>query len=305
MRLKNKTIALSQRALPIFSAFVLLCHASVSWSESTPSLSALDIMEKVIDRDDGDSQYALQTIATCQYRIQNKKIACTEKPRIKRLEMVSKDVGVNGKDTQTVNIILEPAAEKGIGFLQYDYDANNKDTDQWMYLSALGKVKRIVAGSDNEPKTGTLFGSEFSYEDIERQHTSDFQYKILKEEVYAGVDTWVIEALPTPEHARRSNYSKTVMWIDKSTFIARKILNFDRRGRLNKQFTQSDIVKMGDVWVIKKLNMNNIITKRMSTIKITQINLNIPVNDTLLTQRVLTDGAFRESQFTEMRKEIK
>ena len=297
---KTTTKKLSKRWL----GFGLALFGTLSSAVSLAAPTAEEIMQAVIDRDDGHSQYALQTIATCKYRLNNKKIQCVEKPRVKKLEAVTKDAGKDGKDNQSVSIILEPASEKGIGFLQYDYDDDSKDTDQWMYLSALGKIKRIVAGNDNEPKTGTLFGSEFSYEDVERQHISDYQYKILKEEKYAGADCWVIETIPTPEHARSSNYSKSISWIDKSNYIVRKSLSFDRRGRLNKQFTQSNIVNIDGVWVPKKMNMNNVLSKRMSTLKITSINLNVPVKDELLSQRVLTDKAFRESQLTEMRKNV-
>ena len=54
-------------------------------------------------------------------------------------------------------------------FLQYDYENTDKESDQWMYLSALGKVKRIVSGNDDEPKKGSFFGSEFGYEDFKHR----------------------------------------------------------------------------------------------------------------------------------------
>lgn len=255
---------------------------------------AKEIMQKVIDRDDGYSQYSLQSIATCKYEIRNKKLACAEKPRKKLIEMIQLDSGESNKDSLSVMIIQQPSAEKGVGFLQYDYDAQGKDTDQWMYLSALGKIKRIISGNDDEPKKGTLFGSEFSYEDTEKVKLENYTYRILKEVKYRGKDSWIIESRATPKYARKSNYSKSILWIDKKNYLIHKTKIYDRRGRAIKQMKFSQYQKVNGVWVAKKMNMNNLQTKRISTMKINKLAINIDVPPVLLTKRVLTDSAFRE-----------
>lgn len=261
-----------------------------------------DIMLKVINQDDGHSQYSRSTVATCRYQVNNGKMSCAEKPRIKVLEGVQKDFGKNGKDSRSINIILEPAAEKGIGFLQFDYDDPNRDTDQWMYLSALGKVKRLVSGKSDEPKTGTLFGSEISYEDVERAHIEDYIYKILKEETYRGRPCWVIESRPTPARARKTNYSRGVQWIDKERFIMLKAQLYDRGGRPIKEIISSGIERIDGVWISRRLNVNNVQSRRISTMKVDQIKLNIKVDDTLFSQRTLSDGAWREKHLRTLRK---
>lgn len=291
MRLNKKFIFIF-----VFSSFSLFGHAFAD--------EAHDIMKKMIDRDDGDSQYAMQSIATCQYEIKNRMLSCIDKPRIKLIEMVQRDAGKNNEDSQSVMIIKKPSAEKGIGFLQYDYDESGKDTDQWMYLSAMGKIKRIVSGNDNEPKKGTLFGSEFGYEDTEQLKLEDYTYRLLKEEVYKGNDSWVIESIPTPKQARKSNYSKSIVWVDKKRYLILKTKMYDRRGRLIKQLVFSKYKEIDHIWVARKLNMNNVQTKRISTMKLNEIVLNIEVDEDLLTQRVLTDGAFREKQLKKIRAKI-
>jgi len=265
---------------------------------------ARDIMKKVIDRNDGDSQYSLQTIATCKYEIKNRKLFCVDKPRIKLIEVIQKDTGKNNKDSQSVMIIKKPSSEKGIGFLQYDYDESGKDTDQWMYLSAMGKIKRIVSGNDNEPKKGTLFGSEFGYEDTEQAKLDNYNYRLIEEATYQGKESWVIESTPTPKQARKSNYSKLISWIDKYRSLPLRIKIYDRRGRLIKQLVFSNYKKIDNIWIAQKLNMNNVQSKRISTMKLNNIALNISVEGSLLTQRILTDGAFREKKLIKIRKKI-
>ncbi len=262
---------------------------------------ARDIMQKVLDRDDGYSQYSVQSIATCKYEIRQRKLACIEKPRIKVVESILMDAKDNPKDSLSVMIIKKPSGEKGIGFLQFDYDEPGKDTDQWMYLSALGKIKRIVSGNDNEPKKGTLFGSEFGYEDTEKAKLDNYTYRLVKQVSYKGKDAWVIESTPTPQYARKSNYSRSTLWIDKNRYLPLKSKIYDRRGRLVKQIIFSNYEEIKGIWVAKKMNMNNVQSKRISTMKINKIEMNINVNPALLSKRTLTDGAFREQHLAAIR----
>jgi len=272
------------------------------WSVGTAyAENARGIIQKVLDREDGETQYNVQTVSTCRYEIQGKSIACVEAPRTKIVETVRKDYGVNGKDIKSVSLILEPSSERGIGFLQYDYEDQEKDSDQWMYLSALGKVKRIVSGRSDEPKSGTLFGSEISYEDVEVRHIDDFIYTLLKEEKYSGRDCWVIESVPTPKHARKSNYSKTVQWIDKERLVGYRVLMYDRHGKPVKQLTQSDYILKDGVWVATKMNVKNVQTRRITTMKLDDVAINILVKDSLFTERTLTDDSFREGTMRDVR----
>ncbi|HFE37812.1 MAG TPA: outer membrane lipoprotein-sorting protein [Gammaproteobacteria bacterium] len=271
------------------------------FSESLVADDARDIMQQVIDRDDGFSQYSIQVIATCQYEINHRKLACVDKPRVKVIEVIQKDAGKNKKDSYSIMIIKKPSAEKGIGFLQYDYDERGRDTDQWMYLSAMGKIKRIVSGNDNEPKTGTLFGSEFSYEDTEKAKIENYEYKLIKQTKYKGHDVWIIESRPTPKHARKSNYSKSLLWVDKDRHLLLKTKLYDRRGRLIKQMSFSRYKKIDNIWIAQKINMNNVQSKRITTMKLQKIVLNRDIDDALISKRTLTDSAFREKQLDKIR----
>lgn len=285
--------------LSVLSAVVVLFTAPLSNAEQVE-----DIMQRVIDRDDGASNYSRQVIATCRYMMKNKRISCSDTPRVKVIESVQKDFGENGKDSRTVSFLQKPVSEKGIGFLQYDYDDPSKDTDQWMYLSALDKVKRIVSGKQNQPKKGTLFGSEISYEDVERVHLEDYNYRLIKEETYRGRPCWVIESVPKPDRARKSNYSKSIQWIDKERDMALKLISYDRRQRVIKQITFSAIKKVDDIWVAHKMNFNNLQTRRITTMKTDQIRLNLSINDILFEQRALTDGSFRTKQLEQLRAHL-
>lgn len=293
--------------LLLSTSVVFSLGSSMAWTQEVPSKtpSARDIVQRLLDRNDGFSQISQQKLTSCRYKISNKKRACAEKPRIKRIESVRRDYGNTEKDKRSVSILLDPPGERGISFLQYDYEDRNKEADQWMYLSALGKVKRIVSGSEDEPKKGSFFGSEFGYEDLEQRHIDDSTYTLLKEEHYRGRDSWVIEALPTPERARKSNYRKTISWIDKERNILLKSVMHNRQGKREKRFTQGNIKQIDGIWVSMSLTIDNLLTNRMSNFKFEKVAFNQSIENNFLSLRTLNDGAFRESHLKKYRAELR
>ncbi len=286
----------------VFTIFFAGCLAS-----PIMAITGRDIMIKVdkVSKESSRSAVQKMKLSTCKYGKKGKKIRCVEKPRVKLMESVQKDTGKNGLDTRSISIILEPIGEKGIGMLTYDYDDSDKDADTWLYLSALGKVKRMISSSEDNDESGSFFGSEFSVEDMEAPKIDDYTYKILKETTYAKRPAWVIESIPTAKRARKTKYSKSVSWIDKERFISLKINLYNRRGKPYKKLTMQDIKLIDNVWVSRKMSMNNLITKRLTRLSLTSVAFNMDVPDEFLTQRTLTDFAFRERELKKLRKYIK
>jgi hypothetical protein len=271
-------------------SIILMVFISSSYADE-----ARDIIEKVLDRDDGTTEIGRVRLSTCAVIKKGKKIICKSTPRVKVMELIRKDYGPNEKDHKTVTIIIEPAGEKGIGFLQYDYEQKGKETDQWLYLSALGKIKRIVSGNENEPKTGSFFGSELSYEDMEKRHIDDYTYKLLGNETYARRPCFVIETVPVKERAAKSNYSKSLDWVDQDRHMILKSILFNRQGKKIKRIYFRKIKKISGILVPMQIAVLNLETGRRTLMSYGAIALNVAVDDDFLTQRVLTDSVFRES----------
>ena len=287
----------------IFILLIIFTLTPLAHGTDAPQASrARDIMAAVFDRDDGTTEWGRLHLSSCRTTQQNGKTVCAGPSRTKVLEMVRKDFGPREKDKKTLTLIREPAGERGISFLQYDYQALGKQTDQWLYLTALGKVKRIVSGSEKEPKTGSFFGSEFNYEDMEEWVLEEFTYERLGQEVFNGIDCTVIQALPTPEKAARSNYTKILFWVDTQRDITLKTLLFNRRGKACKRIYSLDIRRVDGIWLPFVTLVRNPIDQRQSIFTYQAVVLNRPVDDTLLTRRSLTDDAFRENKFRTLRK---
>lgn len=291
----------------IRSSVLCFCFLlSSSWVAWSVPMDARAIMEKMDQqqRDSSDSVLSKSKLSSCQFAKAQKGIACVDKPRVKVMESVSLQTGQNKKDSKGVSILLEPASERGIGMLTYSYDDETRDTESWLYLSALGRVKRMASGTGEDQEPVSLFGSEFTTEDMENGKTDEYDYKILKEGPYGKHHVWVVESLPKPKRLKKTKYSKVFIWVDKERFIPLKIQTFDKRGKPYKRSTFKRFEKINDLWVSRDVTIMNLKTKRLSRMQTSEIAMGVEIHDEFLTQRTLTDFAYREKELNQLRKYI-
>ncbi len=283
---------------PFLLSFLLAFSVNTALA-SNPS--ARDIVQSMLDREDGHSQYTLSQLMSCRFKQKKGRFKCVSKPRVKLFEGLSKDVGKNLEDSRSLSIIIKPAAEKGLAFLQNDYDDTSKDSEQWMYLPSMKKLKRIISETDDGAKTGSLFGSEISYEDIEKRHLDDYQYQLLGEQNYHKRPVWLIKSTPTAKQAKKTSYSYTKSWIDKEKLLPLKIEMYDRQGRLKKTMLQQKIQNIDGINVARQILIIHHANQRMSMMRISKIALNIDIPDDLLGIRALNDANYRENQLKPIR----
>lgn len=266
-------------------------------------LSAYEIIVKVDNqqRVAVSSSYSQIKLSTCAYQLVNKRPVCKGSIRLKKLESASQNTGNNLKDSQSLSVVLEPASEKGVGMLTYSYEDSEKDTESWLYLSALGKVKRLISGNSDEQEPVAFFGSELSTEDMETGKVDEYDYKILTQGTYQGKQVWVIETSPKAQRLRKTSYGKTIVWIDKQRWVALKIYAYDKRGHLLKKMLFSQFKAVKQTWVAQVIRVFNVQKQRMSILKQQHFNAGVPIPKDLLTQRSLTDFAFREQGFNSLR----
>ncbi|MBB3046587.1 outer membrane lipoprotein-sorting protein [Litorivivens lipolytica] len=268
---------------------------------------AQSIMKKMdaLQREIADGNLTRSQLSTCKFGQKNKQITCVETPRVKVLESVSKQYGSEKKDSKGISILLEPASERGIGMLTYSYDDPDKDMETWLYLSALGKVKRMASGTGEDREPVSVFGSEFTTEDMETGTVDEYTYKILQEGPFGGREVWVIEAIPKPIRAPKTDYSKLLYWVDKERYTILKAQTYDKRGKPFKQIAFADIQQIEGHWIARDITLINLQSQRLSNMKSEAIALNVEVEDEFLTQRTLTDFAYREKTLEALRKHFK
>lgn len=165
---------------------------------------------------------------------------------VRDLEMKTLE-GENGD--KSISTFISPADIKGTKTLTHEH--LNRDDDQWLYLPALKRVKRIASSN----KSGSFMGSEFSYEDIGNQNYQKFFYSGEAQEVELnGVACYKSQRVPNETN---SGYTKQIIWVDKTNFLVKQIEYYDRKQELLKTAKFFDHKKINGVWRVGRIEMKN------------------------------------------------
>ncbi len=165
----------------------------------------------------------------------------------RELEIRTLEVKDDGDKSMTV--FHTPRDVRGTALLTYSHGVD--PDDQWLYLPALRRVKRIASNN----QSGPFMGSEFAYEDLSSQEVEKYTYKYLKDEKIDGVDCFLVEQYPV---RKDSGYTRLQTWMDKDEYRVRKIDFYDRKGALLKTLTPSDYKQyVGKHWRAQRMNMVN------------------------------------------------
>ena len=214
----------------------------------TPEEKGLAIAVEADRRDLGwgDSKASMKMI------LRNRQGETSEREiRVRTLE-------VQDDGDKSLTIFDHPADVKNTAFLSYTHAI--KPDDQWLYLPALKRVKRIASAN----KSGPFMGSEFAYEDISSQEVKKYSYKWLRDETFDNQEAFVIERIPQYKH---SGYTRQEAWIDKEHFRVLKVDYYDRKKALLKTLVASDYkLYLDKYWRAHQMDMRNHLNGKSTTL---------------------------------------
>ena len=241
------------------------------------SLSVDEIVQKVDARDDGDNGVATM------------KMILIDKHGSKRIRSMKKYSKDKGEDVYSVIFFLSPSDVKNTAFLTYDYDDSAKDDDQWLYLPALKKTKRI-ASSD---KSASFMGSDFSYSDMTKRNIEDYSYKLAKESKVGKHKVWIIESKPkTQKTVDETGYNKSYMFVRQDNFVVIRALHFMTDGK-KKYMDVKKLEKIDGIWVATEIEMKTKKGKQTlhtTILKFNDVKFNQNLSDSFFTVRQIEKG---------------
>ena len=172
--------------------------------------------------------------------------------RIKTLETKGGD--------KSLSLFDQPADVKGTAMLTFSHGL--KADDQWLYLPALKRVKRI----NSRNKSGPFMGSEFAFEDLSSQEVEKYKYNYLREEACGnGWKCHVIERTPAYKY---SGYTKQIVWLDTKEYRPTKMMFYDRKRSLLKTLTATGFKQyLGKFWRPNMMSMINHQTGKSTTLQ--------------------------------------
>ncbi|WP_205739240.1 outer membrane lipoprotein-sorting protein [Halocella sp. SP3-1] len=251
-------------------------------SLSAAALTGREIMEKADERETGDTQHALMGMDLIDKKGE-------VSPRT--IEVWAKEYGNPADDlNKMVMVFHEPASVKNTRFLQIEN--KDRDDDQWIYLPALQRVRRISSSQGGD----SFMGSDFTYDDMESRKIDDFTYKLLKEEKLTKYECYVVEAIP--KNPEEEQYQKTISWISKEHYIPLKVEMYDKdSGKLIKLMTvEEKIEKINGIWTVFSTTMEDLESGHKTQLYIKQnkgnylLEYNKEISDRRFTQQFLKNG---------------
>ena len=242
-------------------AAVFFAVGACVFAAAAQDLSGYDIMKRARDADSGKTGTYTATM--------------------------TKDYGDNDK---TVIVFRTPKDVAGVGYLMWEYDekadGTKKDSDNWLYMPAMKKVRRI-SGSESG---GDFMGTDFTYDDMGDRALSKDTFTVLASETVDNFDCWKIECAAkdkTEKNPRR------IVWIRKDNFKLLKSEYYDRQNALQRKLECTNIEKIDGIWTIGKMTMVNVRTNHSTVIEMKDVHYNIPINDSVFTVASLERGAIK------------
>jgi len=169
-----------------------------------------------------------------------------------------KTLEVSGDGDKSLTVFDTPRDVKGTAFLSYTHAL--VPDDQWLYLPALKRVKRIASAN----KSGPFMGSEFAYEDLTSQEIEKYRYVWLRDETIREINTFVLERYPVYQN---SGYTRQLVWIDQDTYQSIRIEYYDRKGALLKTLNNFEYQQyLNKFWRASRMEMVNHQTGKETTL---------------------------------------
>ena len=238
---------------------------------SQEKITGLQIIENVYNRETGNDMQGDLTMTLINSRGDQ---------RVREIKQFVKEFD---KMEKKIMFFVSPADVRNTSFVNWSYDEAGKDDDQWIYLPALKKVKRISSDS----KSDYFMGSDFTYDDLGDRHPTDDTHKILREETINGEACYVVESVSKDEDYM---YSRTVSWIIKDKWIGLKKEFYDEDDEQLKTLTVIKYKKIKSYWIILSSEMHNVQKDHTTKMELANVKLDTGIPANKFTERMMKRG---------------
>jgi outer membrane lipoprotein-sorting protein len=246
--------------------------------EEAGNVTAQEVVRRVNSREEGVS---------LGRRLRMELTSPSGKQKVRETLVVRKYFGDSKK---TVLFFESPANLRGTAFLTFDYLSSDKDDDQWIYLPAARRVRRISASDRGE----SFFGTDFSYEEIKndtRLATEDYSYRLLGTEQCDSKRCYRLEATPISDRvAEELGYGRVQVLVDGEIWMPVQFEVWDVSGNELKEIRFSDVRKVEDVWTVHRIDVKHLRTGHTTRFSFSEVEYDAQVDESIFSQHSLRRG---------------
>ena len=155
------------------------------------------------------------------------------------------------------------------------------DAEQFLYLPALRRVRRIVA----KQKGKSFVNSDLYYQDLERRAPNKDRHRIVGQQRVGDWQCWILQSIPKEEDS--SAYGKTLLWIDQATLVPVKGETFDRKGKKIKTTVVDRLEQVGGIWTVMDSEVTTLENQHTTRLTVQDVRYNTGLSDDNFTKRAL------------------
>ena len=230
------------------AVLVLVIEPSVGHAASSAEEVGLEIATEARERQRGYGNFT----ANLAMILRNKQGQESQR------ELHLKVIEIDGDGDRTMFVFDRPRDVKGTAFLVHAH--KEEADDQWLYLPALKRVKRISSSK----QSGSFMGSEFSYEDMGAAEVEKYTHQFLHNELFGERECTVSERVPVNKD---SGYSRQLVWLHREDFRIMKVEFYDRRDAHLKTMVMEDYgLYLDRFWRASKVTMTNHLTGKSTVL---------------------------------------
>jgi hypothetical protein len=278
------------RSRPLASALlVAIAAAGAAWFPAdaplrpAPRLSAQTLTPEAVARQVRDRDTGRDSRAESRMRLFDRQGRVRE--RVMTLATLR---GTGGAGDRTLVRFTSPNDIRGTSFLVWEHPG--ADDERFLFLPALGRVRRIAGAEKQE----SFVGSDLSYEDIGGRDLADYTYAFADERATwtapdgASHPAWALESRARDSQAP---FPRSVSLVLKDRFIAVHADIFNRRNERAKVFDVKRLERVDGIWTALDLVVVNEREKTRTELATTSVHYNVGLGADDFTRRALEEGA--------------
>lgn len=251
----------------VFALIFIFC---TGFCHKLHAMDGLTLAQQVYDRDDGkDSHSVIQMLLI-------------DKGGKKRFRTMITTTKQYGNTIKSLIRFTSPADIEGTSFLTWENE--DREDDQFLYLPALKRVRRIVSTQ----KASRFVNTDYTYEDMERRKPNLDQHHITGEEKLLDLDCWILESIPKTEES--SQYGKRKSWIAKDILLPLKVEYYDKKSRMLKELGVVKFKQIDGIWTVIASEMQDLKKKHRTLLRTKTITFNQGVDDSIFTEAYMMHG---------------
>jgi outer membrane lipoprotein-sorting protein len=183
---------------------------------------------------------------------------------------------------------------RGTGFLVWEHPES--EDERFLFLPALGRVRRIAGAETQE----SFVGSDFTYEDIGGREFDEYLYG------FAGADgqsaSWTPPAggparpawrLESRRKDSSAEFPRVVSLVLQDSYVVVQADIFNRRNEKQKIYTVRRVELVESIWTVIDSEMTNALEKTRTELVVENTDYNVGLKEADFTRRELERGAGR------------